>query len=84
MSDDYRFNPSTGEFEKKGFRKSRIKNSPKNDRGVGLWGIPFLIFPYIGIPVYFFMKQSKPHKAKSILYWSIAGGILFLMATLSD
>lgn len=83
MSDNYKFNPSTGEFEQnKGWNSSN--NSSPNDKGVGLWGIFFLLFPYIGVIVYFFMRGSKPNKAKSILYWSIAGGVFMIIGMLNE
>jgi len=84
MNDHYRFNPSTGEFEKKKGSGNSGKPYAANDKGIGLWGLPFLIFPYIGVVVYFFLKHSKPHKAKSILYWSIAGGIIMFIGMLND
>lgn len=73
MSNDYRFNPSTGEFENKTNWKSN------NDRRIGLWGIAFLLFPLVGFIVYFFIRNRKPSKAQSILYWSIAGVVLFIV-----
>lgn len=83
MSDNYRFNPSTGEFENRiSWRPSNNNNS--NDKGIGLWGIIFLFFPYIGVIVYFFMKNSKPNKARGILYWSIAGGVLMIIGMLNE
>ncbi|MCY1660933.1 PLDc N-terminal domain-containing protein [Chryseobacterium sp. SL1] len=82
MNEDYQFNPSTGEFEK-GTTWRKTKNN-KNDRGIGLWGIAFLFFPYIGLVIYFFIRYTKPNKAKSILYWSIAGGIVLVISMMDN
>ncbi len=84
MSDDYKFNPSTGEFEEKSGWWKNLNLLFSTDKGVGLWGLLFLFFPHIGFLVYFLLKKRRPLQAKSILHWSIAGGILFFIGMLNE
>lgn len=78
MSGNYRFNPSTGEFEGKTSWRGNY------DKPIGLWGIVFLLFPWLGFIVYFFFRNNKPHKARSIFYWSVAGVVLFIVGVLNE
>ncbi len=75
---DYKFNPSTGEFE------NIQERGVSKKKGIGFWGLLFLLFPFLGFVLYFFMRNSKPYKAKSILNWSIVGMILFIIGMMNN